>query len=64
MLGTPQLNGCGSKPCTPVNIPIPTKIGSELGGALTVGFAPQPNGHMELVASLSGFYLYANLAVV
>ena len=38
----------GQKPVPPVNIPIPTKIGSKMGGAPTpkwdtIGFDPQPN---------------------
>ena len=37
----------GQNPVPPVNIPIPTKIGSKLGGAYlpqngTIGFDPQP----------------------
>ena len=37
----------GQKPCyPPVNIPIPTKIGSKLGGAPTpIGFDAQPYGY-------------------
>ena len=35
----------GQNPVPPVNIPIPTKIGSKMGGQNgTVGFDPQPNG--------------------
>ena len=39
----------GQKPVSPVNIPIPTKIGSKIGGEFTyqpkwdpIGFDPQP----------------------
>ena len=42
----------GQKPVPPVNIPIPTKLGSKMGGAPTpkgdpIGFDPQPHANQE-----------------
>ena len=55
----------GQNPVFPVNIPIPTKIGSKKGGAPTPkwyqnGFAPQPNGQRACQTQEVG-HKWANL---
>ena len=48
--------GMGQKPVPLVNIPIPTKIGSKMGGEFTypkwdpIGFDPQPYNHKKQMA--------------
>ena len=60
--GSRNGNGHGSNPVPPVNIPIPSKIGSKMGGAPTpkwapIGFDPRPNRGSPVTESGQGHRL-------
>ena len=55
-ISRPQM-AMGQNPVPPANIPIPTKIGSKMGGAPTpnwdpIGFGPRPNGNTSATGQM------------